>query len=146
MSVAIDKAIFTRWNNTSLDNTVTGGLWPGRSQEVATNDMPYASYEVVSDPAVGFSRTTRYHERTIQISVWDDTRNKVGSHADAIVAALVYSDRAATNPTATTDGGGTIKNIELDSEPIIIQESDDVWQAVIIFVVTYAKVRALSPA
>lgn len=144
MTIAIDKAIQTRWTDTSLDDTVAGGLWFGLSEN--PTDMPYASYTVVSDVTESRTHTTRFKRKTVQIQVWDTTPVLVGSHIDTIEAAFVHSDRAATNPLVTVAVNETITDIDVTDGPMSLQDADGVWQAIITLDILYEKDRVLVPA
>jgi hypothetical protein len=144
MTVAIDKAIQTRWTATSLDSTVTGGLWFGLAEDPTT--MPYASYTVVSDATESRTSGSRYNRKTMQIQCWDTTPDLVGAHIETIEDAFVHSDRAATNPLVTLLVNEVIKDVEIVGGPTILQEADEVWQAVITLEILYAKDRVLIPS
>ena len=144
MTIEVDKAIVTRWDNKSLDNTVTGGLHHGLKPE--RTSMPYASFSTISDVTTGKTHTARYGLKTIQISVWDVTDVLVGSHIEAIKNGFVHSDRALTNPLRSPVADEIVKNIEPLGNPIIVQESRNVWQAEITLEIMYAEDRNLIPA
>ncbi len=144
MTIEIDKAFFTRWTNQSLDDTITGGLWHGLAEEGTA--MPYASYSNVSDSPLERTRSGRYGTKTVQIQVWDTTPDLVGSHIEAIKNAFVHSDRASTNPLRSQVSDEIVFNIEPAANPMIIQESAEVWQAIITLEVMYVEDRNLSPA
>ncbi len=144
MTIAIDKAFQTRWTDTSLDSTVSGGLWFGLVEN--TTVLPYASYTVVSDVTVARTATARYNLKTVQIQVWDTTPDLVGAHIEAIEDSFVHADRAATNPLRSLPTDEIVKDIEVVGGPIVLQEADEVWQAIITLNVQYVKDRVLVPA
>ena len=140
--IDIDEAVKTRWTARSLSSTITGGIHHARAPEQTS--MPYCIYSNVSDAPTSGTRSSRYNRALIQFDVYDTTPYLVGSHSKLIRAAFVNSDKAAANALAMTEGG-TIKRIEPDGNPVVLQEADEVYRGTQTLAVEWAESRNLVP-
>lgn len=142
MSVTVDKAIKTRWTARSLSSTITGGIHrrapPGTS-------MPYCIFSDVSDTPVSRSRSSRYNRKLVQFDVYHSSDVTAGELCELIKAAFCNADEAAANALSIVASAGVIQAADVEGNPIILQESDEVYRATMTLGIRWAENRNLVP-
>lgn len=132
MSLNLATAVYTRWNNASLDNTVSTVYWGETAPE--GDDLPRAVYEIASDDNSGLSRGSLMHTVRLRFKTWNASPELVSGYNRLIFNAFHNAHNAGTNPL--TMSGGTVQHCLYQSETTE-EEDTEVYMGIVDFEVKY---------
>ena len=142
--MTIAAAIFSRWNDTSLDTSIAK-LYPGDDDAAPPGaSMPRAQYSLgtETEQADDRSRGNRIKIQPVRFRIWTNDWLLTGTHLDSIEDEFVNSWRAGTNPLSIATSEGVVLDIDFDSKDRT-KEEDDVFQGVIQFSIMWQKANAV---
>jgi len=132
MSLNLATAVYTRWNDTSLDTTVSTVYWGETAPE--GDDLPRAVYEIASDDNTGMSVGSLMHTVRLRFKTWDASPELVSGYNRLIFNAFHNAHNAGTNPL--TMSGGTVQHCLYQSETTE-EEDTEVYMGIVDFEVKY---------
>ena len=143
MSVELQKSVFDRWNDSGLNSSIAT-LYSGDDEAAPEGtDKPRAQYSFLD---VGGEQRTRGHRIQIQpvrFRVWASSDLLAGQYLDAIDAAFVNSEEAATNPLNLPVSAGGVIGVDFAGRMQPFQETDKVWQGALTIEIRWEKANRI---
>jgi hypothetical protein len=130
MTLAIRKAIFARWTNTGLEETIAP-LYPGeRDAAPAGSPLPRAQYSLPSETERARSRTSQELIQDVRFQIWGTDDARVQQYVDLAEAAFVNSERAAAHPLVIAAEVGRVLSVDFAGQAVL-QEATSVFQGIL---------------
>lgn len=129
----IVEAIKSRWDNSSLSDSITGGIWHGKAPD--GQSMPYCIFNEISNTKRDSTRTKYYHDFVVQFDVFTDDGDPStsGALADLVWAAFDHANNAQTSPLQSS-GTTRIAETSVAVFPSTTYEGGDTYR-------TYQRLR-----
>lgn len=138
--LAIEQAIFARWNAASLNSSVAT-LYSGDGNDQASPEntvMPRASFHIADDRQIGRSRGNRLNMAALVLHLYATTRLAVLQYLALIDTAFVNADQAATATLQVSESAGHIIDVDFVGQTVE-EEGDNVFHGVMTLDVQYTK-------
>ena len=145
--ISITKAIITRWDAKSLDDTITGGIHHSRlpPNRIA---MPYVIYNELSAPVSAKTRRSIYTDFNIQFDVYSQSADPEAAYdkAELIRNTMVEGENAVADPLSITAAEGSILETELEQDILVVDEGEQVYRAFFSMRIRVGRARVRTPA
>lgn len=143
----ITKAIKTRWDAKSLDDTVTGGIFHSRTSP-ARNQMPYVIFHELSSLVAVRTRRGIYTDFNVQFDCYSDDGDPETSNDIAVLIRDTMSEgqNAVADPLSILSSEGTILEAELENDVITVDEGEQVYRSFFTMRIRTGRTRVRTPA
>jgi len=130
MTMALREAIFARWVNTGLHETIAP-LYPGESEAAPEGaPLPRAQYSLTGSTLGVQSRGSREILQDVQFQIWGRDDSTVQQFVDEVESRFVDAESAPTAPLAIPSAAGRVLSVDFAGQTVI-QEAAAVFQGVL---------------
>ncbi len=130
MTLEIRKAIFARWNDSGLNESISPLYAGDREGTSGGSTLPRAQYTLPAANERTQSRRTREMMQDVRFQIWGTDDRSVQQFLDLAEAAFVNSEADESNPFAIPEDDGEVLSVNFAGQSVI-QESTSVFQGIL---------------